>query len=292
MKIVFYASDKEREGLIATAFNEGVMHHDGDTAIVKLTSDYELPEIGTDLAVVVGVKGKSRQIINDHRALGKNIIYIDKGYFRIANIYPDRLSRSLYYKTSINNFQCLDYLMDLDVSGDRWSKLSKEHGLKLKPWKEDGSNVVWLGPSQKYCNFHGLGDATKFSEACIRILIKKTGKNLVYRPKHSWAGAIPIEGARFSRPPVKIEDEFKDAYALATHGSNTSAEAIVSGVPVIAFGPAITRPIASTENDRLNDIKPPSDDDRINWLQKIAYCQWTLAEMASGLMWANTRPLI
>jgi len=292
MRLVFYAADKEREGLLALAFNEGVMHHDGDVAVVKSTTDYELPEMGTDVAVVIGVKGKSRQIIDDHKAMGKKIIYIDKGYFRIANTHPDRLSRSLYYKTSVDNFQPLDYLMDLKVSGDRWSKLSKKFGLKLKPWQLKGSNVIWLGPSQKYCTFHGLGDATEFSESNIKILLKKTGKDVVYRPKHSWGDATPIKGTRFSRPPIKIEDEFKDAYALATHGSNMSAEAIVAGIPIIAFGPAITRPIASTEQDKLNKISFPDYDLRLDWLRKISYCQWTLAEMASGLMWSNTRHLI
>jgi hypothetical protein len=291
VKVVFYSADKEREGLIALAFSEGVMRH-GDISIVKSTADYELPEIGTDVAVVIGVKGKSRKIIDDHKAMGKKIIYIDKGYFRIANVNPDRLSRSLYYKVSINDFQPLDYLMDLDVSGDRWSHISKKFKLKPKKWESGRSNVVWLGPSQKYCTFHGLGDATKFSESCINILIKKTGRDVVYRPKHSWADATPIKGTRFSRPPVKIEDEFKDAYALATHGSNMSAEAILSGVPVIAFGPAIARPLATTEYDKFNDVIFPSDESRLDWLRKISYCQWTVAEMASGLMWSNIRHMV
>jgi len=291
VNIVFYAANKNREGLLASAFVGGVVMN-GDNATIKMIADYESPENDTDVAVVIGVKGKSRQIIDDHRAVGKNIIYIDKGYFRIRNLTPDGLSRSLYYKVSLNDFQPLDYLMDLNAPSDRWDKLSKDHGLKLKPRREGGTNTIWLGPSQKYCNFHKLGDATEFSRGCIQTLMEYTNTKIIYRPKHSWKDAVPIKGTEFSRPPTKIESEFSNAYALATHGSNTSAEAILHGVPVIAFGPAITRPIATTDRREFYKASFPPDDLRLEWLHNISYCQWTILEMASGLTWENIRRLL
>lgn len=288
MKVVFYASDKKREGLIGTAFIEGVMHH-GDKAEIKLTTDYINPEVGTDVAVMIGVKGKSRQILDDHRAMGKNIIYIDKGFFRIANTHPDRLSRSLYYKTSVNDFQCLDYLMDENMPSDRWKILRNNHGLRVKPWRLGGDRVIWLGPSQKYCNFHSLGDSTTFSEQTIKGILRRTNRTVVYRPKHSWKDAVPISGTEFSKGNRKIEDEFKTAWALVTHGSNSSAEAIINGIPVVALGPAIASPIANNSLKKLDTIKCPTNEERTQWLYNIAYQQWTIAEMSNGLAWGNLR---
>lgn len=288
MKIVFYAADKHREGVLATAFKAGAEGH-GEQVEIELTTHYSMPRSDTDVAVMIGVKGKSRLIIDDHRAMGKSIIYIDKGYFRIPNTYPDRLSRSLYYKTSINDFQPLEYLMRRPMPGDRWEELQCRHHLEVKPWREEGERIVWLGPSQKYCNFHRLGDATEFSEKTIKLIAKRTTKKVVYRPKHSWADAVPIKGTEFSRPPTKIEDEFKTAYALATHGSNTSAEAILAGVPVLALGPAIARPLAETDIKKISNIRVPTDEERLQWLHNIAYCQWTVEEFTSGLAWSHLK---
>ena len=291
MKIVFYAADKDSEGLIASAFNNGVMLH-GDTAVVMSTTNYDLPEMDADVAVVIGVKGKSRKIIDDYGSLGKQFIYVDKGYLRIANTFHDRLSRSLYYKISVNDFQPLKYLMDLDVPTDRWDNLQSKHGIELKPFKYDGEEIIWLGPSQKYCDFHHLGDATLFSERMMKRLSKLSKHTIVYRPKHSWKDAQPIQGTRFSRPPRKIEDEFVDAYALVVHGSNMSAEAIINGIPVVTLGPAIARPVSLTDIEKIENRSTPTDARRLDWLSKIAYCQWTVAEMADGSAWEHVRSLL
>jgi len=283
MNVCFYQADKVREALIALAFCEGAEKH-GHRTERRLTQDYEEPDPKTDMAVVFGVKGHSRRIMDDHLTLGKRAVYIDKGYITVRAPVSNRLSRAFYYKVSLDGFQPLKYLDAVKRPGDRWEDLQRTHGIELLPWRRRGRRIVWLGPSQKYCDFHDLGNAHEHSRTMIRRLSKQTTRRIVYRPKHSWAEAKPLSGAIFSQGK-RIAQDLEEAWALATHGSNTSVQAILYGIPVMVFGPAITDRLAEHDIERLDDIACPSYDDRLQWLCDICYWQWTMAEMHDGKTW-------
>lgn len=287
MNVCFYQSDKDREALIALAFCEGANKH-GHRTERRLTKDYEEPDPKIDMAVVFGVKGHSKRIMNDHLTLGKRVVYIDKGYITVRAPVGNRLSRAFYYKVSLDGFQPLKYLDSVKRPGDRWETLQRTHGNKLHPWRRRGRKVVWLGPSQKYCDFHNLGDAHEYSSAIIRRLNKRTTKPIVYRPKHSWTEARSLPGAVLSQGK-RITEDLEEAWAFATHGSNSSVQAILHGIPVLVFGPAITDRLAEHDIERLDDIACPSYDDRLQWLFDICYWQWTMAEMHEGQTWNTLR---
>jgi len=287
MKITFYYSDKELEKVIAAAFCAGVHKHGHKYEVVS-TENYEAPLVDTDVAVMIGVKGKSKKILEEHKALGREIVYIDKGYFRIPPVSRSVGHKVLYYKVSLGSFQPLKYLMQKDMGSDRWKTISKKHGFKLLPRKESKENesIVYGGSSQKYFNFHSLGDANGYAEKLFAILKRKSNRDLVYRPKQSWTGAKEIEGVRLSKRP--LEEEFKNAFAYIVHGSNSSVNAILYGLPVVSLGPSISNPVANLRVDSLNwrvGIKFPTDEERLQWVQNVCYWQWTLEEMSNGSTW-------
>jgi len=72
---------------------------------------------------------------------------------------------------------------------------------------------------------------------------------------------------------------------VVTFNSNSGVEALLQGVPVLAFDEGSM--VWSLCNRSLSDIESPSLPDRAQWLNDLSYAQWTLAEMKEGLAWKH-----
>ena len=156
MKIVAYASDKPREHMLMNALKEGVLIH-GDEFEMRRTAEYgetpdgeyrkyQGPTPDTDVAVFFGVKGKSRVIFDEHRAMGKATIYLDKGITRNKGAG----GHTEYTRAFVNDAHPLAYMMARKMPKDRFKAL----GVKLSP-RTGGQNILICGSSQKYHDFHG-----------------------------------------------------------------------------------------------------------------------------------------
>jgi hypothetical protein len=113
-----------------------------------------------------------------------------------------------------------------------------------------------------------------------------------YRPKPSWAAGHPedvkqVPGTVFSGPDVKFRDLLQNCHAVVTHGSNAAVEAIVAGVPaiVVSRGACAAEPVAELDDQRAGRPFFPSEERRRQWAANLAYCQFTLEEIASGAAW-------
>jgi hypothetical protein len=120
-----------------------------------------------------------------------------------------------------------------------------------------------------------------------------TDRPIVYRPKPSWGGAEPIPGTKFSWSRAKnfitIYDDLKGAHCLVTHGSNACFEALQAGVPSIVTGDAALRPIFSTDIAEIENPRRASMPERRQIVDNLAYCQWSLGEIAQGDAWKFLR---
>lgn len=291
MNVTFYRSDKPREVDLAAAFKTGIELH-GDRCNVISSSQYIRPLDETDIAVIIGVKGISRRCIDEHQALGKKILYLDKGFVRLRG----RSGGTLHVKISYNNFQPLAYFMKKSMPADRWELLKKEaliQGYDIAPQRRrPGIEIMLSGPSEKYSAFHNLfGGSTEYCKSVVQDIRLKTDRPIVYWPKQSWKDAVPIDKTIFGRPPLKIEYYLKSAHVFITHGSNSSVKALLEGVPVLTLGPAITAPVAGHVIS-VSAFEEPfyPDDDLLNeWLHAMSYCQWTAEEIQLGLAWKHLR---
>jgi hypothetical protein len=287
LHISFFAVPKEREYAIANALAEGVKVHGDEIQIVN-PAEVEGPDPWTDVAVFVGIKGHSRQIMEDHLAVEKHAIICDKGY-----VPGPSGPRSKYVRLSVDALQPLSYFQRTPRPDDRLKKL----GIKLQPVRR-GIHVIVAGGSLKYALFHGFAshdgkDAmTTWAEKTYSKVRKYTKRPVVYRPKPSWQDAVSIDGMRFSRPPVSIEEELRDAWCLITYGSNAAVDAVIAGVPVFILGDGIAKPLGLDDLTQLDDPYYPTDEERWQFLADVSYCQWSLPELASGEGWQYTREII
>lgn len=284
MRIVFFHSDKPRETLLANAFADGVRAHTDDSVrLQRLEPEVKIAE-DADVVCMVGVK--SRELFWAHWRAGIHTIYFDKGYTRQSLAGPIKIWE--YWRVAVDGHHPTPKLMSMSRPVDRINKL----GIEIKPWRITGDQIVIAGSSAKYHDFYGLSDPTRYSEKVIGKLKRHTNRQIIYRPKPSWKEAVPINGSTFSTSEQSIEEVLRGAHALVTHGSNACFEAVLLGVPCVVLGEAVAKPISSTELRDIERLKLATLEDRMQWLSNLAYCQWTLKELASGEAWNTIRPQI
>ncbi len=293
MKVAFYVADKKREELVGTAFREGVLSHGDECELYELT-EFAHPIPGVDVAVVVSVHGESKRCLTEYQALGKKVVYLDKGYFRMRNEFGVGL-RTHYIKVSVGAFNPGAYLMQTSMPDDRWGKIQSRYKLVRLPWvrRNDSpdAGVLLVGSSQNYATFQGLGDVTSYCTNLVHAIRKSTKRPVIYRPKPRWKEAAPTPDAEFSCPPQTLEDELKTAWATVTFGSGAEVYYVLAGVHVVEVLDGVAAPVSLFGIMGLRDspLKYPEDDLVEQWLANLSYCQWSMAEMASGVTWKHLK---
>ncbi len=85
--------------------------------------------------------------------------------------------------------------------------------------------------------------------------------------------------------PINFEECCAQAKCFVTWNSTVAVDALLQGVPVIALDSgSIAWDMAGHSLKDVNDLVYP---DRTQWLHDLAYAQWTLEEMRSGLVWRH-----
>lgn len=282
MNVVFFASDKAREHMLAEAMGPSIRASGASYRIVR-TAEYgeemrhEGPIPGTDLAIVFGVKGKSRQIIEDHRLLGIGTLYLDKGISRQKGTG----GHTEYTRVFVNGMSPAHYITKRKFPADRFRALK----LRIEPRRTSGDYVLFCGSSQKYHEFRGLPPSQEFAEGVIKRLTKLTDQLIVFRPKPSDRDARPIPNAAFSHAATDFGEALRRASCLVTHGSSAGVWAILAGVPVISLGDSICSPVAESSLENIRKPFWPDDALRGRWASAMAYCQWTTKELEDGTAW-------
>lgn len=284
LKAVFYAEPRHRFDAALSQYVGPGIRERGDTyAICNIQKYNGVPD--GDVAVFVGVKGRSRFVFDTYREAGKHTVVFDKGYNRTKQGVD---IGTLFWRVSVDDLQPHRYLMSQKYRDDRWEAL----GQKIKPMRRDGSGIFFCGGSQKYCNWHCLGDATAYAKTVLDTAAKFTKQKLIYRPKPSWRDAVPIKGYGYSGEDKAFKKEVANCYQTITYGSNACFESLLLGIPTIVLGDGIARSLART---RIEDVvKPlyPTEDEVYRLACAVSYCQWTREELSSGKAWKHLRKVI
>jgi hypothetical protein len=296
--------EHKREVDLATAVRNGAKLNGDKVEIREVMSG--TPEVEhCDLVMKVGVK--SRDWFRAYQAAGIPYAYFDKGYIR--DRAPDEWLE--YWRLSVNGHQPLGYLTGANNTRHR----ADEMGLDFKPWRKGGRYVLLDGSSGKHYYFHAdptefvgltkqaLTDAlaARLHEVSIGIIERIRAEfpqtPIIYRPKPSFKYAIRIDGEaggepiQWSRGKSPAAD-LKISRCVVTAGSNLCFDAVLDGVPSIVLGDGITKPISSTSVSEIGKPLQVSDEERRNWLNNAAWCQFRPREFANGLGWQTIREMM
>lgn len=291
MKVHFFVvGQKAREWDVARVFGEGVKKL-GDDYAISDAGEFVEPDGSIDVACVFALKGAAKRILDAYHTMGARTLLFDKGLIRASTGLG---APNGYYRVSLDEFMPLgriERMMREGVSPNRWvaTGLRPRDRVKLTA----NGPVIYAGSSQKYCDFHSLGDEHEYAVELLRRVRKQTPKqrDIIYRPKPSFDMAKPVEGTTFSRPPEMLGPLLsKPAYALVTHGSHAAIDAILAGVPAVVLGDGAARPVASTDLTALNEYPYyPDREKRFAWLSALGHWQYTVPEMVEGETWRFLR---
>lgn len=142
-----------------------------------------------------------------------------------------------------------------------------ELGIELQPWRADGGHVL-VCPNRSF-GMPGMIMPCDWARDVANRLKKLTGREIRVRPH---PGNVPAK-----RP---LADDLKGAWAVVIWGSSVGVQALVGGIPVICESPYW---ICKEAAGALNEIDAlGTKPDRLSALNRMAWAQWTLAEIESG----------
>ena len=226
----------------------------------------------TDPILVRGIAAGS--IIDHVKSTGQDFYFIETGYFGnyICAGNPD--ARKIWHRIVKNSMQ---HTKVLDVPDDRLQVLQKfDTRLARKGWKKSGSKILMVAPSEKPCEYYGI-NKDQWIKNTVETLKRYTDREIVIREK----------GDRKERISVKtIYEAFdEDVYAVVTYNSIAAAEAVAYGLPAFALAPTAADPVCLRDLSRIEKPYYPDDDFVHKWLSSLAYGQFNLTEMLTGVAW-------
>lgn len=237
----------------------------GDTVEIVHRAEWDFT---CDIACMVGVK--NLDALQEHRARGIPVIYIDKGYDRGVGIW----------RISFNAHQPTEYLGEWGKNDARLAKFR----WRIPTWRKSGAHVLMAGSGMKYHYMKDLGHPTDYAGITVAEIRKYSTRVIKYRPKPSWGEAVPVAGTDFSREKT-IYEPLKNAWALITYGSNSCFEAMMTGIPSIVTGDAVTRSISSNCISEIERPRLAGHSEVKQLLCNLSYSQWHYDEFADGSLW-------
>ena len=147
----------------------------------------------------------------------------------------------------------------------RWQSF----GIDLPPWDTQGHEIVIL--AQRGIGSGAVRQPQGWSESARRWLIKTTSRPIRVRSH---------PGSQKAKPPVTLERDLSNAWAVVTWGSSAGLSAITLGIPVFHglagwIGATAARPFG-------HDIEDPFRGDPAPMFHRLATAMWSVEEIESG----------
>lgn len=206
------------------------------------------------LSIIGGLAGNSPGLLASARARGGRYVFVDNGYFAThdgKHRVRYRMVPDAYAHYWVNQPRSLDM--------SRFNNLN----VAIKPWRHHGRHILICKSSAAHAAFFGLED---WAERTKAELEQYTDRPIRIREK----------------PPVRerISPDLRDCWAVVAWSSKAAIDAAMAGIPVFVGPESPALPIANTD---LSLIETPLRPDREAWAASLAWGQFTIPEIQSGL---------
>lgn len=206
--------------------------------------------------VLGGLQFGCLQLMQQIRERKEPYIFFDRAYFGGGSQTQQiRLTKNGYQKSSV----------DIVLPGgrlSRWGAWPKE--------RVEGDFITVVPPTKEVEQLFGL---RFWTEMTLKRLERITDRKVILSPKND----------RKSGP---IEDRLKGCHAVVTWTSNVAVDAIMQGIPAFCSEYAAAHPVANSLDlleTRIEQPHFPTDPLRLAWANSLAWGQFTVEEIASGL---------
>ena len=172
---------------------------------------------------------------------------------------------SCYWRVIPNNLHC-NWIKDFP--NDRFQKLN----VKVVDWRKNGKHILVCPSSATVEKFYGI---ERWTANVVSEIRKHTDRpiKIRHKPRNKHTSG-PMAAT------VPFEEDCKNAWAVVTSFSIAGVEAACLGIPVFAH---ILGPCGVLGNINLTTIENPLFVDRTEWLNTLAYYQYTEDEISTGI---------
>lgn len=200
------------------------------------------------LALMYGILRGTGDIIKECVDSDHPYIYCDHSFFS--------QTRYSYYRL-IKNGRHTHKTKDYD--DDRWRKL----GIEVQPWRTSGKHIVVVPMSSFVGEFEGIDPKVWLAEIVGQIA-NFTDREILIKPKDS---------------EQSLDATLANAHALVAYDSNAAVDAAIRGIPVFT---AADNAAFAVSSPFINNIETPEMPERQQWLNNLAYQQFTHDEIKRG----------
>lgn len=206
-----------------------------------------------DLLIVWNRNGSNNEIAQGYLDAGARVIVAENGYIG-TDAHGHRLyAMALDHHNGAGRWRVGD--------DDRWARLN----IPLSSWRADGDRLVVL--PQRGIGAPGVAMPTVWPFEIRTRLRRATERPFFFRDHPGKKGGDPYE-------------DLDGAWAAVTWGSGAAIKAIIAGIPVFHDFDRWIGASAATRGVR--DIESPWMGDRLPMLRRLAWAQWSAAEIESG----------
>ncbi len=226
-------------------------------------------DAGADLLVLWGTR--RRDVILRQKAYGGEVCVLERGYL------SDRFAwTSVSFGGGLNGHGV--FRVPDGVGMARFDRL----GVKMTPWaspRPDGYALI-MGQVPGDMSIRHVDIGEWYGEVA-RGLVAAGWSDIRFRP-HPGAlrfapGTFPYREVSVPTIAGTLDDALAGAALVVTFNSNSGVDAAIAGRPVIAMDRGSMA--WEVAGHALDEIVTP---DRTAWAARLAWCQWSKAEIASG----------
>lgn len=197
------------------------------------------------------------------RAAGHDVLVMERGYLG---------NRFKWTSLAWNGLNGHGEFPNFVGSSDRFN-----NNFDLKRWQGNGDYVLIMGQVPGDASLQGrdlmswYADAAKVAQTVYQKPVKFRPHPEAVRKGHKQ------KIAGFENCTLPLDDSLEFAHAVITFNSNSAVDAVVHGVPVVAYDKGTMA--WDVAGKKIGDIKTPC---RKNWADALAWKQWSIDEIASG----------
>lgn len=244
--------------------------------IISTLSDYksakDKPDVNCDLAVFWS--HRPYHIINTQRERGLNYIALERGFI------GKRTEWTSFCLNGLNGRA--DWSHCKNSPADRFLKY---HSEKLKPYRLNlKGNILIIGQVNGDESVRGIRLDAWYEKIIHEFREMSPDFDTIVRQhpqmiKKSEYEEIGMGGGK------SLQTAFNNAVAVVTLNSNTSVESVFEGIPTFTFDEGAM----AWEVTQHTPASTFEMNDRRQWAYDLAYKQWTLEEIESGLSWDHLK---
>ena len=261
----------KNSGPVFDSFAHGVLNAGGDVIYNNINSD-----VAVIWSVLwYGRMSSNKKVWDLFRSQNKPVIVLEVG----------GIKRGTTWKVGINGINREAIFGPKNNGPDR----AELFNLKLKPWRVDGEYIIICGQHDKSHQWRNQPSMSNWILDTIATIREHTEKTIIIRPHPR--SPFPLIEYEFKgvqrQTPQKLNGTYDDfdfnydnSWAVINWSSNPATQAVIDGVPVFVGPESLAWDVGNKE---LKNINNPHMPNRQQWLNDLAYTEWTTEEIAKGL---------